>query len=183
MPHRGMFLDLWQVALCAIIFVISSAHPGMRGSRITQFPRPIVIIIGGLPQDILGAKGDINVGVAHARTLGGIVKFLNAVNCNLSIFGGCKLHRAVRGVSSGMFHDQMDGEPIGQAGINPPSPPARLPLVNARLQVGIWLSPSRCGNLLTHSTIVQRCPVPIRRLSTYMRSSFGEEEEEEDSLD
>ena len=73
-----------------------------------------------LHEGILGAKGDINVAVAHTGTLRGIVQFLDTVNCGLSIFGKCKLHIAVHYFSSWTFHDHKDGKPIGQAGINPP---------------------------------------------------------------
>lgn len=71
----------------------------------------------GLHQGILGAKGDINVAVAHTGTLRGIVQFLDTVNCSLGIFGGCELYVAVHSLSRGTFHNDMDWEPIREAGI------------------------------------------------------------------
>lgn len=56
----------------------------------------------------LGADGDIDVAVAHAGSLVGVVQILDAANGILGIGIGSKLHIALVGLARGTVHDDVD---------------------------------------------------------------------------
>lgn len=56
----------------------------------------------------LGADGDVDVASAHAGTLVGVVKSLDAANGILSIGIGSELYIALVGLARGTVHDDVD---------------------------------------------------------------------------